>query len=98
MRQLLFCLTIALLLQGCSPPSTVVRSVDSRPTISIVGAHDSADLVVDGIRVGKAVDFAEPNQLRLDAGTHRIAIVEGGRAVFEQTIFIESEHKTITVR
>lgn len=87
-----------LLLAGCAMPVTTVRSIDTRPSISVSRANEQADLYVDGIRMGRAIDFEEPNQLKLEAGTHRVSIVEAGKATFEQTIFIESEHKTIIAR
>jgi hypothetical protein len=87
-----------LLLAGCPMPVTTVRSVDTRPSISVSGANEQAELYVDGIRMGQAADFEEPNRLKLEAGTHRISIVESGKTTFEQMIFIESEHKTIIAR
>lgn len=87
-----------LLLAGCAMPVTTVRSVDTRPSISVSRVNEQADLYVDGIRMGKAADFEEPNQLKLEAGTHRVSIVEAGKTTFEQTIFIESEHKNIIAR
>ena len=92
---IVFC---ALLFAGCAMPVTTVRSVDTRPSISVSRVNDQADLYVDGIRMGRAADFEEPNQLMLEAGTHRVSIVEAGKTTFEQTIFIESEHKTIIAR
>jgi hypothetical protein len=93
--KMFFC---ALLLAACAMPTTTVRSVDTRPSISVSKVNEQADLYVDGIRMGKAADFEEPNQLKLEAGTHRVSIVEAGKTTFEQTIFIESEHKTIIAR
>jgi len=87
-----------LLLAGCAMPVTTVRSVDNRPSISVSMANPQAELYVDGIRMGRAIDFEEPNRLKLEAGTHRVSIVEAGKVPFEQTIFIESEHKTIIAR
>jgi hypothetical protein len=87
-----------LLLAACAMPVTTVRSVDTRPSISVSWVNEQADIYVDGIRMGRAADFVEPNQLKLEAGTHRVSIVEAGKTTFEQTIFIESEHKTIIAR
>jgi hypothetical protein len=86
------------LLVGCTMPATSVRSVDSRPSISLSGASEDAELYVDGIPIGKASDYAEPNRMLLDSGTHTIAIVESGVKSFEQTVFIDSEHKNISVK
>ena len=93
--KLLFC---TMLLAGCAMPVTTVRSVDTRPSISVSRGNEQADLYVDGIKMGRAAEFKEPNQLKLEAGTHRVSIVEAGKIIFEQTIFIESEHKTIIIR
>jgi hypothetical protein len=87
-----------LLFAGCAMPVTTVRSIDTRPSISLSSVNEQADLYVDGIKVGRTTDFEEPNQLMLEAGTHRVSIVEAGKTTFEQTIFIESEHKNIIVR
>jgi hypothetical protein len=91
----IFCL---LFLSSCAMPVTTVRSVDTRPSISVSGAFSQSDLYVDGLRMGRATDFEEPNQLKLEPGTHRVSIVVAGRTTFEQTIFIESEHKTIIAK
>lgn len=90
-----FCL---FLLFGCAIPVTSVRAVDTRPSISISGASELSDLYVDGIKIGRTKDYMEPNQLKLEAGTHRVSIVEAGKTIYEQKIFIESEHKTIIAR
>lgn len=88
----------AALLAGCSMPATTVKSVDTRPSISVSRVNDQAELFVDGIHMGKASDYEEPNQLKLEPGTHRITIKEGSKVVFEQNIFVESEHKNIVAR
>lgn len=84
---------------GCSMPSTTVRSVDSRPSIAIKGASATADLVIDGLNVGKAAVYGgDPKTMTIEPGTHRVSIIENGNVVYEQNIFVESELKTITVR
>lgn len=92
---LMICITF---FAGCAMPVTTVRSIDTRPSISVSGGNQLADLYVDGIKMGRAADYEEPNQLKLDAGTHRVSIVDAGKTTFEQTIFIESEHKLILVK
>jgi hypothetical protein len=101
----IFCLTI---LAGCPKmPVTTVNAVDNRPSISLSGVEkvdlitsgtSAADLYIDGLRMGKASDFETPNRLKLEAGTHKVAIKKGDKVLFEQTVFIESEHKNINVR
>ncbi len=80
-------------------PATTVRSVDSRPSIAIKGASSAAELLVDGLKMGKAQAYnGEPQTLILEPGTHKITIIENGVVIYEQKIFIESELKTITVK
>lgn len=86
------------LICGCSMPATSVRSVDSRPSIIVKGTSSEADLFVDGLNMGKAANYnGNPQVLIVQAGTHRISIVENGMVIYEQTIFVESELKTISV-
>lgn len=93
-RLIIFTVCIA----GCSMPATTVKSVDTRPSISISRVNEQAELFVDGIHMGKAANYEEPNQLKLEPGTHLITIREGGKVIFEQNIFVESEHKNIIAR
>ena len=84
---------------GCSLPSTTVRSVDSRPSISIKGAPANAELLIDGLSMGKANSYnGEPQTLTIEPGTHRVLITENGNVLYDHNIFVESELKTITVR
>jgi hypothetical protein len=84
---------------GCSMPSTTVKTVDSRPSIAIKGASATADLIIDGLNVGKAAEYGgDPKTMIIEPGTHRVSIIENGNVVYEQNIFVESELKTITVR
>jgi uncharacterized lipoprotein YajG len=92
-------LTFALLLASCSAPSTTVRTVDTRPAIAILDSAPGAILVLDGRPVGQAAAYnGQPNVLRLEPGTHEVEIRDpAGTAVFRQTVFVESEIKTIRV-
>ncbi len=84
---------------GCPMPSTTVRTIDSRPSIAVRGASASADLLLDGINVGKAVDYnGTPKTMMIESGRHRVSIVDNGSVVYDQNIFVESELKTIIVK
>ena len=97
-----FVLVVALV-AACAMPTTVVRTTDTRPGITLSGAPAGAALVVDGKRAGLASSYRAdggdgPVVLRLEPGTHEIEVVDGaGQVVFKQRIFIESEVKTIVV-
>lgn len=98
MREMFKLFACLLIITGCASPVTTVNSVDSRPSISLQGVSGQSELYVDGIKMGRAVYFTKPNQLKLEAGTHQVKVMESGNTIFEQLIFIESEHKTIAVR
>lgn len=89
---------VALLAAACAGPTTVVRTVDTRPALAISGAPAGSVLVVDGAAVGDASAYdAHPNVLRVEPGTHEIEIRQGDRVVFRQRVFVESELKRIEV-
>ena len=92
-------ITLMLILAGCSMPSTTVRTVDSRPGISIAGAPDDAILLVDGLESGRASSYnGKPNLLLIQPGTHRIVVKQGSTILYDQQIFVDSENKTINIR
>jgi hypothetical protein len=92
-------LAAALALAACTGPSTVVRTVDTRPAIALAGAPAGTVLYVDGNPVGDPTAFdGQPNVLRLEPGTHELEIRDrAGAVVFSQRVFVESELKTIKV-
>lgn len=80
-------------------PSTVVRSVDSRPSLAVKGSSSTAELIIDGLNMGKAANYnGDPQILSVEPGTHRVLIIDNGAILYEQNIFVESELKTISVR
>lgn len=100
MRTLLLSLVVVSSLgSACSAPSTTVRSIDTRPAIAVLDAAPNAVLVVDGRFIGPAANYGgNPNVLRLEPGTHEVEIRDvSGNTVYRQTIFVESEIKTIRV-
>jgi hypothetical protein len=83
---------------ACAGPTTVVRTVDTRPAIAVVGAPSGSTLLLDGVSMGEAASFdGNPGVLRVEPGTHEVQIQLGGRAVFTQKVFVESELKTVVV-
>ena len=98
MRRLLV-LFLLLSAAACAMPSTVVQTPDTRPGLAIEGAPPGAILFLDGVQVGEANRYdGQPNVLRVEPGTHTVAIKGGdGAELLEQKIFVESELKTIKV-
>ena len=83
---------------GCTYPDTRVSTVDTRPGIAMSGAPGGSLLYVDGLNMGDASTYRDPNYLRIEPGTHNISITDGtGKKIFEKTIFVESELKIIPV-
>jgi hypothetical protein len=97
MRRLLSAL--ALVMAACAMPSTTVRRPDSRPSLAVEGAPSGAQLFVDGNAVGDAGDYdGHPAVLLVEAGTHVVVVRDpSGKLLFRQTVFVESETKTIQV-
>ena len=87
-------------LTSCAMPVTSVKTVDTRPSISITGAPEGALLYVDGLNMGSAVQYDglhNHNVLMIEPGTHKIEIKNNGALIYQQTIFVESELKNIIV-
>lgn len=99
MKKLLTIALSGLLLGGCAMPTTTVKSVDSRPGLAFSGASDEAELLIDGLSVGKAADFnGSPRVLTVEPGTHRVTVRQGAAVLYDQQVFIDSETKTIRLR
>jgi len=92
---------LSLLVVACtSMPSTTVKTPDSRPSLAVTGAPAGSQLFVDGKPMGEAAVYdGRPRVLLIEAGTHLVDVRDkAGRVLFEQTVFVESETKTIQVQ
>lgn len=77
------------LLAACSYTTSQSRTVDARPTLSVAGAPAGSTLVVDGLSMGGARDFAPDRQaLKLQPGTHVVRIEQDGRVLQEEKVFL----------
>jgi hypothetical protein len=97
MRKVALCIAVAL--AACVGPTTVVRTVDTRPGIAVAGAPGGTILYVDGAAVGDPSNYdGQPNILRVEPGTHHVEIRDArGAVIFSQRVFVESELKTVRV-
>jgi hypothetical protein len=83
---------------ACAGPSTVVKTVDTRPAIAVVGAPSGSALFLDGLPMGDPATFdGNPGVLRVEPGTHLVELRVDGKTVFQQRVFVESELKTVKV-
>jgi hypothetical protein len=97
-KKLLLITIFCSFLLSCALPQTTVKTVQSRPSIAIKGAPYGAILYVDGKRIGKTSNYnGDPGALTILPGTHEISIQNNGKLIHQQTIFVESELKTIVV-
>lgn len=95
---LLFSVFIAVVILGCTYPSTTVTAVDGRPTLSFKNVATEAIVLIDGLNMGPANQYKENhNALIVEPGTHEITVTENGVVIFQETVFLESEHRTINV-
>lgn len=84
---------------GCAMPSTVVKTTDIRPRISISGAPVDSLLYVDGVNMGIASQYnGHPDVLILQSGTHKIQVYSNNQFIYDKNIFIESELKNIVIK
>lgn len=97
-KKLFLILILCSFLLSCALPQTTVKAVDSRPSIAIKGAPYGSILYVDEKRIGKTSNYnGDPGALIVLPGTHKISVKNDGKLIHQQTIFVESELKTIVV-
>jgi hypothetical protein len=85
-------------LAACAGPTTVVKTVDTRPAIAVTGAPSGSILFLDGLQLGDPSAWdGNPGVLRVEPGTHLVEIRVDGRPIFTQKVYVEGELKTIKV-
>lgn len=99
MRKTATSLLLMLGLAACSYPQVGVRTVDTRPALAFTNVSPTAQLTIDGVRIGPAAAYDGKKQtLQLDRGTHKVLVEDGGRVLLEQTVYLGDEAtKTIAV-
>jgi hypothetical protein len=90
---------LLLLAAGCALPQTNVTTPDTRPALAFRGAPEGAVLFVDGRRIGDPNAWdGEPQFLVVEPGTHAVVIQDRkGQTLYQEWVYVESEHKTIEV-
>ena len=96
---ILSCAILSIFTLGCNTyPVTRVSTVDSRPTLSFTGAMEGSTLFVDGINMGAVSQYnGNPKVLTVQPGTHDVTVMVNNKTVFQQTVFVESENKVISI-
>lgn len=76
---------------GCAMPVGQTSEVSENPAIAIQGASATARLMVDGLDSGLARNFNGKNStLTVLPGRHVIEVIDQGRVVLHQEIFVDS--------
>lgn len=90
---------LLLVLTACAMPTTVVKTIDTRPSLGFPDAPDGSVLYVDGLRVGDASVYdAQPTVLTVEAGTHMVTVKSReGAVLLDRKVYVESELKLIKV-
>jgi len=98
-KLILSCAFLSLFAIGCNTyPVTKVSTVDSRPTLSFTGASADSILLVDNINMGLTAQYnGNPRVLIVQPGTHEVTVMENNKTIFQQTVFVESENKVISI-
>ena len=79
----------ALAVAGCSYSASQTRIPDDRPAIGVSNAPDDASLLVDGRLFGLVSQyFGDQKVLRLEPGTHIVAITLNGRTLLSEKVFL----------
>jgi hypothetical protein len=96
---ILSCAILSVFVIGCNTyPVTNVSTVDSRPTLSFTGAPEGSLLLVDGINMGAVSQYnGNPKVLTVQPGTHEVTVMINNKIVSQQTVFVENEHKVISI-
>ncbi len=96
---ILSCTILSIFAIGCNTyPVTNVSAIDSRPTLSFTGAPEGAILLVDGINMGVVSQYnGNPRVLTVQPGTHEVTVLVNNKTIFQQTVFVESENKVISI-
>jgi hypothetical protein len=92
MKGVLATICLALVCTGCSYPAGQVVVTDERPRITFTNVPEGAEVYVDGLAMGSAVQLEKENQaLGLEAGTHRVQLRgPDGEVLFTEKVFLGS--------
>ena len=94
-----FALLLGLSVLGCSYSETQTRVPESRPAIAVRNAPEEAVVSVDGRILGAVSQFFHGDQvLRLEPGTHKVAIINQGQTLLSEKVFLgDGEVRTLIV-
>ena len=78
-------------LAGCAMPHSQVVSGSTRPTLSLVGAPNDSELVLDGQLVGPASQYDGVNGvMSIEEGPHSVEVRQGPAVLAKKKILAAS--------
>lgn len=92
MKYLLVAVLLTALVGCVKAPTQNTQVVDDRPGLTFELAGESAagyELIIDGVSYGAVGQYRQgENLLRLVGGTHRIEVLNNGRSVLTQKVYL----------
>ena len=83
--------TLVVAFAGCAMPHSQVVSGSSRPTLSLVGAPNGSDLILDGQLIGPATQFDGVSGLMsIEEGPHSVEVRQGSVVLARKKILASS--------
>jgi hypothetical protein len=79
-----------LLLYGCSYPKTSVRATQENPSLVFKGAPPTAQIRIDGLEAGLAVDYSGERSLSVLPGPHVVEVVDDGKVLLREDVFLSA--------
>jgi hypothetical protein len=88
---------LMVIIGACTNPAEQVRVTDYRPSLLIKGAPLAAELLVDGLSMGEAAQYAE-KALVIENGTHLVQVRKADTIIYSEKIFVSGQStKTLTL-
>ncbi len=87
----LFAASLCIILSACALPQTTVTSGSSQPGLVVSGAPSDAVLYVDGLAMGRAIQFdGHPGVLAVLEGPHQVEVREGSTVLYQNKVFLST--------
>ena len=77
------------ILTACTYPQSQTSTVNDEPTLIFQGASSTAEIYLNKLNIGLASKYnGEPHSLIVPKGTHLLEVLDQGKTILSQKIFI----------
>ena len=91
MKRIIYVAALCVALAGCTLPASNVTSGSARPTLSLRGAPQGSELILDGQSMGPADRYDGSREvLAVEEGAHLVEVRQGTTAILTKRIFAAS--------